>query len=128
MTTLAIRNVLAPVSAADVALTPFYPTSGAIVAGVLKAAPGNLYGLAVVNAVAAVTWLQFFDKATTPTLGTNVLFALPIPAGANTGTLIIPASALPLSAFAAGIAWGAATTPGGSSAPATAPNGMAFID
>ena len=116
---------LNPNASATSAVVPFSPTAGIAVA-VIKATPGNLFGITVCNQVAAVTYLQFFNATATPTLGTSVLFSIPIPAGAGTGTLIIPPSAFALANFSAGIAIGAATTATGSTAPATAPTGTIF--
>jgi hypothetical protein len=115
-----------PMAAAANALTPFFPASGNIVAGVVKGSAGNLFGILAVNQVAAVTWLQFFNATTTPTLGTSVVWAIPIPAGAGTGILIMMPGDFALANFTTGIAWGAATAPAGASAPATAPTGMCF--
>jgi hypothetical protein len=116
-----------PMAAAANALTPFFPASGNIVAGVVKGSAGNLWGLMVVNQVAAVTWIQFFNSTTTPTLGTSVVFAIPVPGGAGTGVLVMMPGDQALANFTTGIAWGAATAPAGASAPATAPTGMAFV-
>ena len=108
------------------ALTPFYPSSGSIVAGAIKASAGKLYGLSASNGVAGVTWLCFYNQTSAPTLGSDTpVFALPIPAGVGS-VLTIPPGVFALSAFTVGIAWAAATTAAGASAPATAPSGMAF--
>jgi hypothetical protein len=122
---IAVQNI--PQAGASSATSPFFPTSGNIVAAFIKASAGNLYALFATNQVAAVTWLCFYNKTTAPVLGTDTpAFALPIPAGAGTGILTIPPGAIALASFATGIAWAAATTPAGAAAPATAPTGMCF--
>jgi hypothetical protein len=113
------------VTIAPASLSTFLPTSGSIVAGNIKAAAGKLFGVSAVNQVAAVTYLQFFNTAGVPALGTNVVFSIPIPAGSGS-VLTIPPSVFALASFSTGIAWGAATTATGASAPASAPTGMCF--
>ena len=46
--------------------------------------------------------------------------------GAGTGLLILMPGDFAIANFTTGIAWGAATAIGGASAPATAPQGVAF--
>jgi hypothetical protein len=80
----------------------------------------------VMNQVAGITWIQFFNTTGTPTLGTSVIFALPVPGGAGTGLLIMMPGDFAIANFATGISWGAATAVNGASAPATAPQGVCF--
>jgi len=115
-----------PATSAAASLLTKFPTNGLIIAGSVKASAGSLYGLYVVNGVAAVTWIQFFNTAGTPTLGTSVIFSMPVPITAGTGTLVIAPHGLPIANFATGIGWGAATAVAGASAPATAPTGVCF--
>jgi hypothetical protein len=112
-----------PMTAAANALSLFVPSSGNIVAGVVKASAGNWAGMYVQNNVAAVTWIQFFNSTSTPTLGTSVVFAIPVAASA---ALYIWPGMFALYNFSTGIAWGAATTYAGASAPATAPTGACW--
>ena len=123
---IGIENL--PQSAAAVALSKFYPANGLIVAACPKASAGNLYGFCALNGVAAVTWLCFYNKATAPTLGSDVpVFAVPIPAGAGSGLLPLTIADFPLANFSTGIAVAAATTAAGAAAPATAPSGVLFL-
>ena len=115
-----------PGTAAANACSIFQPASGNIVAGVVKASAGSVYGFSIMNNVAAVTWIQFFNSTSTPTLGTSVVWAVPVPGGAGTGLLILMPGDFAIANFTTGIAWGAATAIGGSSAPATAPQGVCF--
>jgi hypothetical protein len=115
-----------PTAVAANSLSTFQPSSGNIVAGNIKASAGSLYGLMVMNQVAGITWIQFFNTTGTPTLGTSVIFALPVPGGAGTGLLIMMPGDFAIANFATGISWGAATAVNGASAPATAPQGVCF--
>lgn len=52
----------------------------------VKATPGVLYGYYMFNNAAAVRYVKFYNKATAPTVGTDVPFltiALPASSGAN---------------------------------------------
>lgn len=89
----------------------------------VKASAGNVYGLTVVNKVASVIYLQFYNTAGTPTLGTSVVWWIPIAASA---TLVIAPGALALNNFATGIGIGASTTPTSTGTPATAPDASIF--
>jgi len=85
----------------------------------VKASAGNVYGITVVNKTASVIYLQFYNTAGTPTLGTSVVWWIPIAASA---TLVIAPNALALGNFATGIGIGASTTPTSTGTPATAPD------
>lgn len=85
----------------------------------IKASAGNVYGVTVVNKTASVIYLQFYNTAGTPTLGTSVISWIPIAASA---TLVIPPGALALASYATGIGIGASTTPTSTGTPATAPD------
>jgi len=85
----------------------------------IKASAGNVYGVTVVNKTASVIYLQFYNTAGTPTLGTSVISWIPIAASA---TLVIPPGTLALANYATGIGIGASTTPTSTGTPATAPD------
>lgn len=85
----------------------------------IKASAGNVYGITVVNKAATVIYLQFYNTAGAPVLGTSVISWIPVPAS---GTLIIPPSALAILNLATGIGIGASTTPTSTGTPATAPD------
>lgn len=85
----------------------------------VKASPGILFGLTVVNTTAAALYIQLYDTAGTPVLGTGVVSWIPV---AASGVLVIAPGFLGLESFATGIGIGAATTPTGAVAPGTAPD------
>jgi hypothetical protein len=82
----------------------------------VKASAGKVYGIQGYNAVAAVTYLKLYNKATTPTVGTDTpvkTFALP------------PSSAFALDwargyEFTTGIGFGLTATGGGADNSTTA--------
>ena len=82
----------------------------------VKNAAGNLFGLFVVNPNASVIYLQFYNTASTPVLGTSVVWWVPI-AASYCGPVQLPYAIN----FTTGIGIGAATTATGSSAPGTGP-------
>lgn len=90
----------------------------------VKASAGNVYGIHVFNGAAATTFLQFYNTAGVPTLGTAVVWSIGIPAGQS---IVIPVGAIALANFATGIGIGAATTYAGAVAPATAPQVTIFF-
>lgn len=85
----------------------------------VKASAGNVYGITVVNKIASVIYLQFYNTAGTPTLGTGVTWWIPIAASA---TVIIAPHPLALGNFTTGIGIGASTTPTSTGTPGTAPD------
>lgn len=85
----------------------------------VKASPGSVYGLTIVNKAATVIYIQFYNQATTPTLGTSVVNWIPVAASA---TLVIPPGSMALSNYATGIGIGASTTPTSTGTPGTAPD------
>lgn len=85
----------------------------------IKASAGNVYGVTVVNKTASVIYLQFYNTAGVPVLGTSVISWIPI---AASGVLVIPPGTHALSSFATGIGIGASTTPTSTGTPATAPD------
>jgi hypothetical protein len=104
-------HVLAPSTATGVAPTmSFINATGA--AASIKASAGNLYGFCLTNETSSVEYAEFFNTASTPTLGTTaVVFAVKMPASANVcpGTL-----SMPMHAFSSGIGFASVTTENGS--------------
>jgi len=92
---------------------------------VVKASAGNLYGVLATNGAASVCWVQFLNTASSPALGTNVVFAVPLPVS---GVVAAPPGALSMSNFSTGISIGISTTATGSSACGTAGNVTVFYD
>jgi hypothetical protein len=84
----------------------------------VKASAGSVYGMSIANLTAAALYIQFYNTAGTPTLGTSVVWFIAVPAS---GMVTIPPGALALANFATGIGIGASTTPTSTGTPATAP-------
>jgi hypothetical protein len=84
----------------------------------IKASAGNVYGFSVVNKTASALYLQFYNTASAPTLGTSVIFWIPI---AASQTLHVPPGTFAIANFATGIGIGASTTPTSTGTPGTAP-------
>jgi hypothetical protein len=108
--------------------TPFVSTS-LTTATVVKASAGNLFGWVGVNgSTTTICYLQFMNTASSPTLGTNAVFSIPI--GVSTAT--VPGShtmiaAIAVANFATGISVGLSTTYNGSTACGTAGNATVFF-
>jgi hypothetical protein len=115
--TNALWNTNAPATASAAACTTGNAASLTVLN--IKASAGNVYGVTVVNKVASVIYLQFYNTAGTPTLGTSVISWIPI---AASGVLVIPPGSLALSNYATGIGIGASTTPTSTGTPGTAPD------
>lgn len=90
----------------------------------VKASAGNVYGVFALNGAASTCWVQFINSASAGTLGTGVIFAVPLPASTTQPVWIQLDTAL--SNFAAGIAVGVATTPTGAVACGTGGNVIVF--
>lgn len=89
----------------------------------IKASAGNLYGFTLTNETAAVAYIEFFNIASAPVLGTTaVVFAVKIAANAN---LTIPPSAFGLLNFTTGIGFAVTTTENGVTTAAV--TGMIFF-
>lgn len=59
-------------------------TTASTNATVQKASPGNLYEVSVTNPTATAAFLKFYNKASAPTVGTDIpLFTIPIPANST---------------------------------------------
>jgi hypothetical protein len=93
----------------------------------VKASAGNVYGLFALNGAASTCWVQFINSASAGTLGTGVIFSIPLPASITQPVYVQPAP-FALSNFAAGIAVGIATTATGAVACGTAGNLTVFYD
>jgi hypothetical protein len=83
----------------------------------VKATAGNVYGFHITNVNAASTYLQFYNIATAPTLGTGVIWSVGVQANQ---TLMISPTPIALWQAATGIGIGLATTATGAVAPTTA--------
>jgi len=89
----------------------------------IKASAGNVMGVAVTNPNASIIYLQFYNTAGTPTLGTSVIWWIPIPAS---GTVFLPPGTFALANHATGIGIGASTTPTSTGTPGSAPSVVVF--
>ncbi len=89
--------------------TPFKRISTADTNGAnVKASAGQVYAILVSSINAAVRYLKLYDKATAPTVGTDVpVLTFPIP-GAVTG-VVVPITIPPGTVFASGIGIGLTT-------------------
>ncbi len=105
----------APATASAGAFTAkFINASGA--AASVKASAGNLYGFSLTNGTAAAAFIEFFNTASAPTLGTTaVVLAIPLPASAN---VTISPGAIALMNFGTGIGFAVTTAENGSSTAA----------
>lgn len=92
----------------------------------VKASAGNVYGVLAMNGAASTCWVQFINSAGAGTLGSGVIFAVPLPASTTQPTWIGP-SPIALANFSTGIAVGIATTATGSSACGTGGNLTVFF-
>jgi hypothetical protein len=98
----------------------FRNNTGAAVS--IKAAAGNLYGFSLTNSNAFPAYIEFFNSAVAPTLGTTaVVFCVPLPAAGN---VTITPNSFPLMNFTAGIGFAVTTAVNGTSAAAA--TGMVF--
>lgn len=62
-------------------------------ANVVKASGGNLYSIVAIGLTSTVRYLKIYNKATTPTVGTDVpLMTIPIPANTQGAGVSIPFS------------------------------------
>jgi hypothetical protein len=98
----------------------FINVSGAAIC--IKASAGNLYGLSLYSIAASPIFVEFFNVASAPTLGTStVVFSVVIPAS---GSIVIPPY-FALMNFSTGIGFAVTTAQGGTST-STAVTGMIF--
>lgn len=106
----------APATASAAALS--VSAQSALTVANVKASAGNVYGVSVQNPNASTIFIQFYNTAGTPTLGTSVIWWLPVGASA---TVFFGVGTFALANFATGIGVGAATTATGAGAPGSAP-------
>jgi hypothetical protein len=96
-------------TAASACSFKFINASGAAVS--VKASAGNLYGVTLTNNTAAIAFVEFFNTAGVPVLGTTaVTMAFEIPAS---GVLNIPPSVFALGNFVTGIGFACTTAENG---------------
>lgn len=99
-------TILSHASSAEAPSSHRLTSAGSTNATVVKASNGNLYRVLAANGNAAARFLKFYNKATTPTVGTDVpVMVLAIPAG---DTLSVPLDLLPFG-FNAGISYALTT-------------------
>lgn len=94
---------------------------------VVKASSGDVFGVYALNGAITTCWVQFINAASSPVLGTNVVFAIPLP-GSVTQPVYLSPGAFALANFSAGISVGIATTANGSTPCGTAGNLTAFYE
>ena len=90
----------------------------------VKASSGNVFAVMGINGAASTCWIQFINSASAGTLGTGVIFAVPLPASTTQPiyiTLPFPVN------FSTGIAVGISTTATGATACGTAGNITVFF-
>jgi hypothetical protein len=108
-----VANLPQPSTQAASAFTP--SSQAALTTSVnIKASAGNVYGVAA-NGGAAGCWIQFINSAGAGTLGTGVVFQIPL---VGTATTVGPGD-IALANFTTGIAVGVASAFNGASACAT---------
>lgn len=83
----------------------------------VKASAGNVYGLSVNNTSSTPIYLQFYNTAGTPTLGTGVVWWV----ACFPGITLIPISPFAMGNFTTGIGIGASTNPNTAAVPSVAP-------
>jgi len=93
----------------------------------VKASAGNVYGVQALNGAASSCWIQFINSSGAGTLGTGVVFSVPLPASTTQPVALGPGD-LALSNFTSGIAVGIATTAGGSTPCGTAGQVVVFYN
>ena len=92
----------------------------------VKASAGNVFGLfAIQGQSSTVCWVQFINSSGAGSLGSGVIFSVPLPASTTQPVWMAPAP-FALSNFSSGIAVGVATTATGSSACGTGANLVVF--
>jgi hypothetical protein len=120
--TNALWTMNAPSTASAAAMaTP--TTLAALSVANVKASAGNLYGLSVNNTSSTPIYIQFYNTAGTPTLGTSVIFSVPCVIGVTTLVMAPPA----LANFTTGIGIGASTSPLSTGTPSVAPVATIFF-
>lgn len=119
-----VDAIVTPQIAASSALTP--TTFATLTTSTnVKTSPGNVYGVYALNGAASTCWIQFINSAGAGTLGTGVIFSVPLPASTTQSVYLQP-SPLALANFSTGIAVGIATTQTGNVACGTAGTVVVF--
>lgn len=98
------------------------PVSALTVANV-KISGGNVFGLCVKNTASSDIFIQFYNTAGPPILGTGVLYWVPVAKGAS---LCIPPGVFAFSYHPIGIGIGASTTATGTGTPDVPPDVVIF--
>jgi hypothetical protein len=98
--------------------------NNALTVGMARSGSGNLYGFICTNLAATIIYLQFYDSVGNPTLGTGVIWTVPIPIG---GTVKIDPGSYAIWHVNNGVGVGASTTPTGAGTPSVAPILTAFV-
>lgn len=112
----------APSTAAAAAMaTP--TTIVALTVANVKASAGNVYGLSVSNTSSTPIFLQFYNTAGTPVLGTSVIFSIPCFIGITN----VPIGPFAYANFSTGIGIGASTSPLSTGAPSVSPTVTVFF-
>ncbi len=106
-----------PSTSSTYAFTRYHATSSTSAGLNIKASAGNLYGFSVFNPNTTPCYLQFYNNAGTPTVGTSVVDSFGVQAGL---TLSVNPGTLALENFATGIAYATATTDAGATECTTA--------
>jgi len=120
--TNALWTMHAPSTAAASAMaTPV--TTAALTVVNIKTSAGNVYGLSINNASSGVIFLQFYNTAGTPVLGTSVIFSIACPIGVTN----IPIGDFAIANFVTGIGIGASTTATSTGTPSVAPSVTVFF-
>lgn len=94
---------------------------------VVKTSGGNVFGMYALNGAASTCWVQLSNSASSPTLGTGVVFSIPLPAS-TTQPLYLTPSMLALGNFSTGISVGIATTATGSTPCGSGGNLVVFYE
>lgn len=100
-----LKQISKTLQTATAAATPAKAFSAASTnATSLKASAGTIYAIVAINTTATLYYLKLYDKATAPTVGTDVpIQTYPVPANTSGAGEVIPC---PVGmAFANGIAW-----------------------
>jgi hypothetical protein len=118
---MAVNSVhLSSVAAGAALSAKFINNSGAAVS--IKNSAGNLYGFSLTNSTASPAFVEFFNTASAPTLGTTaVVFCIVIPASGN---VTINPTTLGLMNFFLGIGFAVTTAENGTSSAGV--TGMIF--
>jgi len=107
-TAIPISGSFTPSATSTYALSKFHANTAA--AANVKASAGNLYSMIIGNSGTIPCWVQLFNNASTPTVGTSVIDSIYVQAGV---TVVVPPAIFAYQNFSTGIAIGGATTDSG---------------